>query len=174
VGETVRRRLHQTRFESDQHEATLALLLAASQLREALDTACQGHGITRGQYNVLRILRGAHPRGYPRCDIAKRMLERSPDVTRLIDRLEGRGFIERLGSAEDRRLSIARITRKGLTLLERMHPQVSAVTERLASRLSAAEAAELTRLCERVLVGFEDEPSELGHGTGRGTQGVER
>jgi DNA-binding MarR family transcriptional regulator len=157
VGEATKKRLHQTRFESDQHEATLALLLAASQLREALDTACQVHGVTRGQYNVLRILRGAHPDGYPRIDIARRMLERSPDVTRLIDRLERRGLIERGGSAEDRRLSIARITRRGLTLLERMQPDVSGVTVRLSLRLSAAESAELTRLCERVLAGFEGE-----------------
>jgi len=139
----------QSRFESEHHEAILSLLVAASAIRESLDRVCGEHSITRGQYNVLRILQ-ANPAGFSRGEIARRLVERSPDVTRLIDRLEQRGLIERRESEQDRRLSLARITRKGQDLLEEMDPDVQAVEARMASLMSADEAAELTRLCERI------------------------
>ena len=149
MGDTLRKRLMQSRFESEHHEAMLSLLVAASAIRESLDRVSGEHAITRGQYNVLRILQ-ANPAGFSRGEIARRLVERSPDVTRLIDRLEQRGLIERRESEQDRRLSLARITRKGQDLLEEMEPDVQAVEARLASLMSADEAAELTRLCERI------------------------
>lgn len=106
--------------------------------------------MTRGQFNVLRILRGAHPHGYPRCEIAKRLVERAPDVTRLIDRLERRGLLVRAKADGDRRLSVARITRKGLELLERMQPDVDRTHHLISRRLSDADAGDLARLCERL------------------------
>src|SRR5689334_18026073 len=99
-------------------EAMLNLFVAVDHLRGKVGDVCGRFGITNGQYNVLRILRGAHPDGHPRCEIAKRMIEKAPDVTRLVDRLEAMGFVERARSKDDRRLSIARITPKGLQLLK--------------------------------------------------------
>jgi DNA-binding MarR family transcriptional regulator len=150
MGEVLRRRLMQARFDSPHHEAVLSLLVAAARVYERLDGVYTQHGITRSQYNVLRILRGAHPGGYPRCDIARRLIERAPDVTRLIDRLEHEGLVERRGSVDDRRLSITRITGKGLRLLEHMHSDVEAAESALAKRLSADEAEDLSRICERL------------------------
>src|SRR5262249_39633630 len=143
----------QSHFEGAHHEALLNLLLAASHVRDRLDAVCHAHGVTRGQYNVLRILRGADPSGYARCEIARRMVERAPDVTRLIDRLEQQGLIERRGSDTDRRLSMTHITPKGLGLLDRMAPDVRSVNDALASRLTTAEAEELSRACERLYEG---------------------
>jgi DNA-binding MarR family transcriptional regulator len=150
VGEVLKQRLQQARFDGIHHEAVLSLLVAAAHVRDTLDRVCEVHGVTRGQFNVLRILRGAHPHGYPRCEIAKRLVERAPDVTRLIDRLERRGLLVRAKADGDRRLSVARITRKGLELLERMQPDVDR-THRLISRhLSDDDAGDLARLCERL------------------------
>lgn len=154
MGEILHKRLLQTRFESPVHEAVLSLLVAAGQVRAALDRAFEKHAVTAAQFNVLRILRGARPGGYARCDIARRMVERAPDVTRLIDRLERQGLVERVRSESDRRLSLSRITRRGLALLDRIQPDVDAVNRALAGRLGPGEARELARLCE-VLV--EDE-----------------
>jgi DNA-binding MarR family transcriptional regulator len=125
MGDALKRRLRQSRFESPHHEAMLNLIVAAAHVRAELDRVCGEHGITEGQYNVLRILRGALPDGYPRGEIAHRMLERAPDVTRLIDRLERSELVERTRSGEDLRLSITRITKPGLQLLERMQAAVS-------------------------------------------------
>ena len=126
----------------------LNLLVAAGHVRQLVDETCADFEITGGQYNALRILRGAHPKGYPRCEIAARMVERAPDVTRLIDRLERRGLVERARVPEDRRLSITRITRAGLDLLRRVDPQVHEIQRRFAARLSARDLRELSRICE--------------------------
>src|SRR5262245_14449734 len=102
----------------------LNLLVAAGHVRQLVDDACASAEITHGQYNALRILRSGHPKGYPRGEVAARMVERAPDVTRLIDRLERRGLVERARTPEDRRLSITRITKAGLDLLRRLDPHV--------------------------------------------------
>lgn len=150
MGDALRQRLRQSKFESPAQEALLSLLLAAARVRERLDRSSEGHGITRSQYNVLRILRGAHPQGYARCEIAPRLIERAPDLTRLVDRLQERGLVERLRSSEDRRQSVARITRKGLDLLEEMRPAIEGVHRELAARLSKRESQQLARLCEKL------------------------
>ena|SRR5215216_699285 len=148
MGEALKRRLKQAQFESPMQEAMLNLLVAADHIRERIDRVCLEHGITHAQYNVLRILRGAHPSGYPRCEIACRMVEKAPDVTRLIDRLEQQKLVERERSEEDRRLSVTRITGKGLDLLERMRPALDEVHNYLSERMSLRDRRELSRICE--------------------------
>ena len=158
MGLTLQRRLRQSRFQGTHHEAILNLMVVAAHLRSIFDRVCAEHDITDAQYNVLRILRGAHPDGYPRGEIAQRMMDRAPDVTRLIDRLELRGLVERERSGSDRRLSITRITPQGLALLERLDPGIRAVDDELGRRLSEDEARELSRICERI---YDSEPTDL-------------
>ncbi|MCU0256888.1 MAG: MarR family transcriptional regulator [Vicinamibacterales bacterium] len=148
MGEVLARRIRQSSFESPAQEALLNVLVAAGAIRELVDRACAEQGLTQGQYNVLRILRGAHPAGYPRCEIGVRLLERAPDVTRLIDRLAARGLVERLRGAEDRRQSVTRITRAGLDVLRKLDRPVGRITRLIESRLTDPEARELSRLCE--------------------------
>src|SRR5271157_3266400 len=92
--EALSRRLKQARFTSPHQEALLSLAVAAGTLNDMVDAVCEKHGLTRPQYNVLRILRGVHPEGHSRCEVAQRMVERAPDVTRLVDRLQARGPIK--------------------------------------------------------------------------------
>ena len=146
----LKRRIKQGRFESPAQEALLNLLVAAGHVRQLVDEVCGRHGLTQGQYNVLRILRGVHPSGYPRCEIAARMVERAPDVTRLIDRLERQGFVERVRDESDRRLSVTRITRDGLEVLKRLDAPVSAIHRQLATRVRAADLKALSRICEQI------------------------
>ena len=96
VGDVLKQRIRQSKFDSPAHEALLNLLVAAGHVRALVDEACAGHDITQPQFNVLRILRGAHPGGLPRGEISARMIERAPDVTRLIDRLETAGLVDRV------------------------------------------------------------------------------
>jgi len=150
VGKVLRQRLRQNRFESPVQEAFLNVLVASGHLRERVDRMLARHQLTSGQFNVLRILRGAEPGGLPRCEIAARMLERAPDVTRIVDRLVRAGLVERGRSDEDRRHSIAAITPKGLALLERLDPEVRASMHELSKRVTAREAETLSRLCEKL------------------------
>ncbi|MBA3440374.1 MAG: MarR family transcriptional regulator [Pyrinomonadaceae bacterium] len=126
----------------------LNLMVASDHVRSRIDRICADFGITHGQYNVLRILRGIYPEGHPRCEIAVRMLEKAPDVTRLVDRLEAQELVERDRSEEDRRLSLTRITKKGLTLLDEMAPRFRDVQTYFSERVSRRDARELTRICE--------------------------
>ena len=150
MGTTLRNRLQQTRFQSPFHEAILNLMVAAFYVRDEMERACQDHDITEAQYNVLRILRGARPKGHARGEISRRMLSRAPDLTRLIDRLEKSGLVERSRSSADRRQSVTRITPRGLKLLDDMQPTIDAIDQRFADRLTTRDARELSRICERL------------------------
>lgn len=150
MGDALRKRIQQERFESSAQEAFLNVLVTAGHLREQFERICSQFGVSGTQYNVLRILRGVHPEGHSRCEIVRRMLERSPDVTRLIDRLEKRGLVERDRSERDRRLSISRITPAGIELLVRMTPDAEQVERDFAARLSRGDCHELSRLCEQI------------------------
>jgi DNA-binding MarR family transcriptional regulator len=86
--------------------------------------------------------------GYSRGEIARRMVEKAPDVTRLVDRLEQQGLVTRCGSNEDARLSITCITFKGLDLLDRMAADIEAVHDYFAERVSLRDRRELSRICE--------------------------
>lgn len=149
MGQALNSRLQAEQKFPPHQEAMLNLLVAADAVRTELDRACEEFGLTHAQYNVLRIVGGA-PEGRARADISARMLDRAPDVTRIVDRLEERGLVERGRGAEDRRQSIARITRKGTALLEQMEPRIRAVHKWLATKISRADAQELSRIAETI------------------------
>jgi len=152
--EALKRRLKQTRFTSPQQEALLSVAVAAATINDLVDEVCERHGLTRPQYNVLRILRGVHPQGHSRCEVAQRMVERAPDVTRLVDRLQDRGLVRRTRGGNDQRQAIARITSKGLKLLESIQPGLEARTSAHFSKLSDKDCHELSRICALI---FDDE-----------------
>lgn len=145
--EALSRRLKQARFSSPQQEALLSLSVAAGAINDAMDTVCEKHGLTRPQYNVLRILRGVYPEGHPRCEIAVRMIERAPDVTRLVDRLQAQGFVRRSRGTRDQRQAVTRITPKGLKLLETIQPDLDSASNRILRDLNDEDCHELARLC---------------------------
>src|SRR5947207_2737986 len=90
------------RFATPDEEAAIALLRTVDVIRADLERALAAHGITPQQFNVLRILRGSHPEPMPTLEIAERMIERAPGITRLLDRLEAAGLVTRKRCAGDR------------------------------------------------------------------------
>lgn len=155
MNQALSKRLRQSSFTSPVQEAALSLLLAANRLNESVEAVCATHGITRPQYNVLRILRGVYPEGHPRCEIACRMLERAPDVTRLVDRLQSRGLVKRDRAEQDHRQSIACITSDGLKLLETMQPSVDALVAETFRLLNQQDCEDLGRICALIFGGDE-------------------
>ena len=148
---SIRERIEQRVFSGEADEALVSVLVAADYLDQQLSLVIAEHGITLDQYNVLRILRGVHPEGHPRHEIARRMIHRAPDVTRMLDRLLRRKLIARIRDPRDARLSIARITPAGLALLKRIDPEVEEVQQKATAMLTVAERKELARLCEQLL-----------------------
>lgn len=133
----------------------MALLRIGDLLRTRFAQVVAPEDLTLQQYNVLRILRGAGREGLPTLEIAERMIERSPGVTRLADRLEAKRLIERERSAEDRRTVTCRITRRGRRVLAVLDgPMDRADTEAMAM-LGSRERRTLVGLLNRVLEGLE-------------------
>jgi DNA-binding MarR family transcriptional regulator len=150
MGEILKRRLKQSNFESSEQEAILNILVSSNHIKGRVDSACSKSGITVSQYNVLRILKGKYPDGYARFDIIGRMIDPAPDVTRLIDRLIKQGLVERFTSDTDRRLSMARITKKGIELLDLIKPQIDDINEIITKSLNSSEISKLSILLEKV------------------------
>lgn len=144
-------RIKQTKaFESPAEEALLGMLVAASEVKEQIEQVCKKYDVGSSHYNVLRILRGAPEKGYPRCDVLQRMLDPAPDVTRLIDSLESKGFVKRERCKEDRRLSLHQITDAGLALLDDMHDDIFSVLDQFGGHFTEVELVEMARLCAKI------------------------
>ena len=150
MGEVLKIRLKQKKDIPVREELDLNLQIAANILDSRFEKLISKFGITAPQYNVLRILKGVSPEGHPRCEIASRMLEIAPDITRLIDRLEKQGLVVRDRTKEDRRMSITKITAKGLKLVDEIQPHIEDEHKKATKNLSNDECRELSRLVEKL------------------------
>jgi DNA-binding MarR family transcriptional regulator len=151
MGRILKERIQQEReFESLSQEALLNLFVASAHARKKIERVCRAYKLQFSHYNVLRILRGAHPGGHARCDIIERMIDPSPDVTRLIDKLVERGLVRRSPSEEDRRRTIHTITDAGIDLLDDMHPDIKDVQGWFGRRVSDDDLRHLSRICEGI------------------------
>jgi len=109
----------------------------------------KGHGLSQATYNVLRILRGAQPEGLCCGEIGERMVQRVPDVTRLVDRLEKQGLVARARDGEDRRMVIVKIVPAGLDLLAGLDAPVEALHRKQLGHLKKSELDQLRRLLKK-------------------------
>lgn len=128
----------------------VSLLGAADATRRFLGAVVAAEGLTLQQYNVLRILRGAAPDPLPTMEIAERMIEKTPGVTRFLDRLEAQGLVRRERSPEDRRLVHARITDPGIELLARLDDPVERADRATIEGLSSRRVDRLVEALEVV------------------------
>lgn len=139
------REIRQRRPMEAAQEAFLNVLRTAAVLERAVGHVLRPAGLTQTQYNALRILRGAHPGSLPCNTVGERMVTPVPDVTRLLDRLEARGWVERRRGTTDRRIVEVRITDGGLALLAELDPRV----ERwIRDRFAALPGDAITALVE--------------------------
>jgi DNA-binding MarR family transcriptional regulator len=122
------------------------LLSTADKIKTQFDKVCAPFDITGQQYNVLRILRGAEPLGLPTLTIADRVIEKTPGITRMIDRLESKGLVAREIRAHDRRCVYCRITKKGLKLLKLLDEPVEEFNRAAFRGLSPKELEQLVAL----------------------------
>ncbi len=113
-------------------------------------TLVEQGGLTSQQYNVLRILRGAGQKGLPTREVAVRLIEKSPGITRFIDQLEERGLLERSRSTTDRRQVFCKITKRGLELLVPLDKATHGWDDEILSMLKTKELKQLIDLLERI------------------------
>jgi DNA-binding MarR family transcriptional regulator len=143
---TLQDEIRQTRpFRNAAQEAALALLRTTDLLRRAAAARLAPHDLTLQQYNVLRILRGAHG-PLPTLEIADRMLEQAPGITRLIDRLEAKALVARVPCKTDRRQVHCHITPEGMSLLAALDPEMEQADGLLDRVLSPEQLTQLVSL----------------------------
>ena len=133
-------------FASLEQEAMLSIERTAAVIGHGFADALKPFGVTATQYNVLRILRGAGASGLCRNEVSARLVAQVPDVTRLLDRMEEAGLVERERDTTDRRLVTTRITAAGLRLLKEMEIPVAEMHERQLGHLTRAQLKSLIEL----------------------------
>ncbi len=149
-------------FDSLEQEVFLNLWRTYDRLRALEDELFGRYELTPQQYNALRLLRGEHPRAVPTLALAARLVSRAPDITRLLDKLERRGLIERDRPAENRRVVRVRVTDAGLALLRSLDTPVGECHDRQLGHLSAEQMRTLAELL-RLARAPHEEPGSSWH-----------
>jgi DNA-binding MarR family transcriptional regulator len=146
-------------FSTKAQEAAVALMRTADLLRRLVGETIEPAKITAQQYNVLRILRGAGERGLPTLEIAQRMVEQTPGITRLIDRLEEKELVTRVRCLTDRRQVFCHINDTGLAMLESLDAPVREADTRALTMLKSGEVDQLIDILDRIRAALH-EPDE--------------
>ena len=124
----------------------MLLLAAADRLRQRLSRVLQRHDVTLAQYNVMCALRDAPPQGLPTLVAGAQLIEHAPGITRMMDRLEARGWVTRTRATDDRRQVLCSLTPVARGLVDALEaPMALAMGAGLAG-LSPEQQRQLTTL----------------------------
>jgi len=138
------------RFRNERHKGLINLTFTVKQLSYSFLKTLKTHGLTEPQYNILRVLRGFRNEGPSSIGFLKeRMLDRSSDVSRLVDKLYEKGLIDRKENDIDRRQKDVVITENGLKLLAEML-DCEAQADSELNNLTDEEVVELNRLLDKI------------------------
>lgn len=141
--------IKQKKFESEYQKALINLLYTHGYVVSEMNVFFKSHGITRQQYNVLRILRGQHPKPASINLIKDRMLDKMSDASRIVKRLLDKSLIVRKVSFDDRRSVEITISQNGLKLLEKTDNEVNNFLN-ITNNLSDNEAKQLNMLLDKL------------------------
>ena len=137
------------RFDSVEQAAYLNLWRTYDLLKAYEDRLFGAHDLSAQQYNTLRLLRAVHPGRVPTLELGNRLVSRAPDMTRLLDRLEARGLIDRERLSENRRVVLIGITPAGADLLDSLADQVRECHEQQLGHMTPQELSSLNKLLNR-------------------------
>ena len=141
--------INQKEFSSSYQKALINLKYTNNWLKEEGKATLEPYKITQQQYNVLRILRGAYPKVLSAGEIKKVMIDKSPDLTRLIDRLVLKNWVDRELCSENRRKVEIKINENGLEMLKKMDVAIKD-SEKIMHALSPEEANILSDLLDKL------------------------
>ncbi len=135
-------------FRSLEVEAFLNVQRTADALMRGVTETLKAHDLSPTQYNALRILRGAGAAGLACSELSERMVNKDPDITRLLDRLEQRGLVARGRDPDDRRVVLAKITARATPLLAGLDGPIDAVHKKQLGALGKKNLSRLVALLE--------------------------
>ncbi len=133
-----------------QTRAILNILFTASWLDCLMNRTLRDYGLTNPQYNILRILRGS-PQGLSVLDIKSRMIDRSSNVSRLVEKLREQELVERIISNEDRRMVVVSISKKGLEMIDAIGDQMNQDDDKaIGNKMTEQELLDLSLLIDKL------------------------
>lgn len=141
-----------SKFRNEVHKAGLNILYTAWWLKTSMSKELKEYGLTHEQYNVLRILKGKHPEHICVKEIACRMIEKSSNVPRIIDRLEAKKLVKRTASDSDRRETVIVLTPAGINILQHSTDRINKLMDKIMV-IDEQKAAELSQLLEDIRKG---------------------
>ena len=136
-------------FKSVYEKLEVNLIFTYNWARDIKSKYFKDINVTPQQYNVLRILRGRYPNPYSTSDIRDRMLDKMSDVSRIVDRLLSKRYLDRKSCEKDRRLVDVVINEKGLELLKKMDKNIIASAKEFQN-LSRDEVSQLNQLLDKL------------------------
>lgn len=139
----------QKKFSSEYEKAAVNVMFTSGWLYNLNAARFKKHDITPEQYNVLRILRGAYPKPMMLGDVTCRMLDKSSNATRLVEKLRIKGYVVRELCPTNRRQVDITITEKGLSLLTKLDNEADEWQNNLKG-ITKAEAQELNRILDKL------------------------
>jgi len=148
-----------SRFDSIHQEAYLNLWRTYDRLRSIEDSVFLKFDLTAQQYNTLRLLRGEYPQKLHTLVLAKRLVSKAPDITRLLDRLEDQRFISRERPEDNRRVVKVSITNKGLKILQKLDHEVLECSKKQLGHLNDSQLNQLVGLLRLARTPHEDPDS---------------
>jgi len=138
-----------SKFRNEYHKALVNLYYTNNIIGQQFFNMLKEHGLAAPQFNVLRILRGQHPNAVSVGTVKERMLDNNSDVSRIVDRLFGKGLVERNECELDRRQKDVLISKKGLDLLDKMKI-CEKEEDKLLSNLTEEEAKTLNYILDKI------------------------
>ena len=138
-----------SKFKNEVHKAGLNILYTAWWLKTMMSKELKEYGLTHEQYNVLRILNGKHPEHICVKEIACRMIEKSSNVPRIIDRLETKKLVKRTSSDADKRETVIVLTAAGINILQHSTERINKIMDSLFL-IDEKKAATLNSILEEL------------------------
>ncbi len=141
--------IQSNKFINEMQKASLNILYTAWWLKTKMSTELKEYGLTHEQYNVLRILKGKFPEQMCVKDISCRMIEKSSNVPRIIDRLVIKKLVKRETSANDKRETVITLTQSGITILGATTEKINSLMQETLC-INKNDALQLNSLLEKL------------------------
>lgn len=141
--------IQSSKFEDNYHKAVVNIAYTEGWLNNTLRCHFERHNLTNQQFNILRILRGQHPKPATVNLLKERMIDKMSDASRIVDRLVQKGLITRCTSSKDRRAVDIRISDVGLATLAKMDAEFK-TKDFLKDNLTSEEASQLSDLLDKL------------------------
>jgi DNA-binding MarR family transcriptional regulator len=141
--------IKQEKFKNEHHKMLINILFTSSWLSSLHNSSLKPYGISTQQYNILRILRGQHPKPATVNLLIDRMMDKNSNASRLVEKLRLKKLVERAICPEDRRAVNVVITQKGLDLLVELDKLEASFLKGLKN-LSNEQAEQLNFLLDKL------------------------